>query len=386
MFVDQHESEDRALLRSTVASLAREFGYPYFSQISRSDANPTELWRALGSAGLLGVNIPERFGGGGGDMADLVVVTEEVAASGCPLMLLALSPAVCATVLVRHGTDEQRAEWLPGLADGGSIMAFAITEPEAGSNTRRIETRAQRDGDDWVITGTKHYVSHVDNCDAMLVVARTGTDEVSGNGQLSLFIVDSDAQGLHRDVIPVDIVSPDRQFTLSFDRVRVPGERLVGEVGGAMRAIFSGLNPERLGSAAVVNGISRYVLERAVDYARTRSVFGQPIGAHQAVAHPLARAWMYVTQARASTMLAADRYDAGTAGPEAANVAKYLATDAASLALDAAVQTHGGNGVAVEYGIGAMSGLVRLFRIAPVTSEMILNHTAHSVLGLPRSY
>ena len=386
MFADPLETEDRTLLRATVARLAGEFGYPYFSKVSRSGGNPTELWRALGDAGLLGVSIPERFGGGGGGLADLVVVTEEVAASGCPLMLLALSPAVCATVLVEHGTDDQRAEWLPRLADGSAIMAFAITEPEAGSNTRKIETRAHADGDDWVITGTKHYVSHVDNSDAMLLVARTGTDEETGDGQLSLFIVDSEAPGLHRDVIDVDVVSPDRQFTLSFDHVRVPGSRLVGEVGGAMRAIFSGLNPERLGSAAVVNGISRYVLDRAVDYARTRSVFGQPIGAHQAVAHPLARAWMYVTQARASTMLAVERYDTGTAGPETANVAKYLATDAASMALDAAIQTHGGNGVAVEYGIGAMSGLVRLFRIAPVTSEMILNHTAQRVLGLPRSY
>jgi alkylation response protein AidB-like acyl-CoA dehydrogenase len=386
MFVDRHEPDDRVHLRATVARLAGEFGYPYFSRISRSGGNPTELWRALGRAELLGVHIPERYGGGGGGLADLVIVTEEVAARGCPLMLLALSPAVCATVLVEHGTEDQRAEWLPGMADGTHIMAFAITEPEAGSNTRRIETRARRDGGDWVLTGSKHYVSHVDNADAMLVVARTGTDERTGDGQLSLFIVDTDAAGLHRDVIPVDIVSPDRQFALSFDGVRVPQTRLVGEVGGAMRAIFTGLNPERLGSAAVVNGISRYLLERAVEYARTRAVFGQPIGSHQAVAHPLARAWMYVTQARSSTMIAAEHYDDGTAEAEAANVAKYLATEAASLALDAAIQTHGGHGVAVEYGIGAMAGLVRLFRIAPVTSEMILNHTAHHVLGLPRSY
>lgn len=378
------EPAERSMLRATVADLAGAFGYPYFSEVSRSGGNPTELWKALADAGLVGVSIPAEHGGGGGGMEDLAVVTEEVAASGCPLMLLALSPAVCAAILAEHGSDEQRREWLPGMADGSRIMAFAITEPEAGSNTRRITMRARRDGGDWLLSGMKHYVSHVDNADAMLVVARTGED-ADGGALLSLFIVDTDAPGMSRDVIPVDIVSPERQFTLTFDDVRVPDSQRVAAEGGAMRALFTGLNPERIGSAAIVNGISRYVLDRAIDYARSRTVFSQPIGAHQAIAHPLARAWIHVAQARQSTMAAARRYD-GRAGGEAANVAKYLSTEAAEMALDAAIQTHGGHGLSVEFGIGAMSGLVRLFRIAPVTSEMVLNHTAHHVLGLPRSY
>jgi alkylation response protein AidB-like acyl-CoA dehydrogenase len=380
------ESPERRLLRSTTAALAGRFGYPYFSEVSRSGGNPTELWQALGEAGLLGVAIPERWGGGGGTLADLLVVTEEVAASGCPLMLLALSPAVCATILAEHGTDEQRRRWLPGLADGRLIMAFGITEPDAGSNTRRITTSARRDGGDWIINGTKHYVSHLDNADALLLVARTGTDPESGLAQLSLLVVPADAPGLRKDVIPVDVVSPDRQFTVFLDDVRVPGDALIGEEGGGLRAVFTGLNPERLGSAAVVTGISRYLLGRAVDYARTRVVFDQPIGAHQAIAHPLARAWMHVTSARHAMLHAADLAASGGPVGHGPNVAKYLATEAASMALDAAIQTHGGNGVSVEYGIGAMAGLVRLFRIAPVSSEMVLNHTAHHVLGLPRSY
>lgn len=378
---------DTDLLRASVRRVAEDYGLEYFMATSRQGRNPSELWRELGRAGFLGVNIPTEFGGGGRGMRELAIITEEVAAAGCPLMLLALSPAVCATILSRYGTDAQREEWLPGLASGEHIMAFGITEPDAGSNTHRIRTQAHRDGDGWVITGSKYYVSHVDNADAMLIVANLGVDEAENPTDLSLFIVPTDAPGVEHSPIEVEIVSPERQFTIHLDQTRVSDGARVGEVGAGREVLFAGLNPERIGSAAVVNGIARYALDRAARYARERSVWDVPIGAHQAIAHPLARAHVHVEMARLATDRAARLYDrhADPRGDQA-NLAKFAAAEAAELALDSAIQTHGGNGLATDYGIATMWGLVRLFRIAPVSSEMILNHIAQHTLGLPRSY
>lgn len=381
------EDAETTMLRDAVRRTVEPYGHDYFLDVSRAGGSPTELWRDLGASGFLGVGIPEEHGGGGRGVEQLAVVTEEVAASGCPLMLLALSPAVCATILAQHGSPEQQQHWLPDLASGERIMAFAITEPDAGSNAHAMRTSARRDGDDWLISGTKYYVSHVDNADALMVVARTGTDEVRDRGTLSLFLVPTDAPGLDRSLIDVEIISPERQYTLFFDDVRVPAEALVGEVDQGLRAVFSGLNPERIGSAAVVNGISRYVRDRATQYARERSVWGVPIGSHQAVAHPLARAHVEVELARLATSVAARAFDDGQDGDGSrSNIAKFAAAEAAEAMLDAAIQTHGGNGMASEYGIATMWGLVRLFRIAPVSSEMVLNHVAQHSLGLPRSY
>lgn len=381
------ESTETQLLRDAVQRVTASYGYRYFSEISRTKANPTELWSELGAAGFIGVNIPEEYGGGGRGLTELSVVTEEVAASGCPLMLLALSPAVCASILNRYGSSDQRAEWLPGLASGERIMAFAITEPDAGSNIHNIRTQARRERNAWVISGSKTFVSHVDNAKGLLVVARTDTDESNGRALLSLFIVPTDHPNLDRSLIEVDILSPERQFILHFDNVRLPADALVGEVNSGHRPLFAGLNPERIGSAAVVNGISRYLLNRAAEYARSRQVWDVPIGAHQAVAHPLARAYAYLELARLGTSRAAEMYDLNQdSRGEQANVAKLAASEAAAMTLDAAIQSHGGNGFASEYGIAAMWGLVRLFRVAPVSSEMILNHIAQHSLGLPRSY
>lgn len=381
------ESSDTTMLRDAVRSIVSPYGFEYFASTSRSGGSPTELWKELGEAGFLGVNIPETYGGGGRGMSELAVITEEVAAAGCPLMLLALSPAVCTSMITHVGSDHQKAEWLPGMASGEKIMSFAITEPDSGSNTHNIRTKAVRDGDHWVISGTKYYVSHVDNSDAMLVVARTGTLEDSGRAAMSLFIVPTDAPGLEKSLIEVDILSPERQYTVHFDEVRVPMDALLGLENEGFHPLFAGLNPERIGSAAVVNGISRYLLARACDYAREREVWGVPIGSHQGVAHPLARSFAYVEVARLAAARAAALYDSNRdPRGELANLAKLTSSEAANMTLDAAIQTHGGNGMSKEFGISALWGLVRLFRIAPVSSEMILNSIAQHSLGLPRSY
>lgn len=373
-------------LRSVVRAIADRFGHEYFVRTAREGNSPTELWENLGAAGLLGIAIEERYGGGGGTLGDLAVVTEELAAAGIPLILLALSPAVCASIIADVGTTEQKEQWLPGLAAGTTIMAFAITEPDAGSNTHRIRTSARRSGGGWRIDGAKYYVSHVDNADAMLVVARTGEPDTRARGSLSLFVVDVAAPGVGRSVIPVEVVSPERQFTVTFDDVKVAEDSLVGGAHAGLAVLFAGLNPERIGSAALLCGIGRYALNKGARYARERSVWGAPIGVHQAVAHPLARAFVDVEAARLLTARAAALCDASQPTGSAANMAKLAAADAAAHALDAAIQTHGGNGMATEYGLSTLSGLVRLFRIAPVSAEMALNHIAQHELGLPRSY
>jgi alkylation response protein AidB-like acyl-CoA dehydrogenase len=386
--VDFSEPEEHVLLREAVAKVARGFGHEYYREKAASDGRTDELWDALGELGFLGVHLPEAYGGGGGGISELAVVCEEVAAAGCPLLLILVSAAICAEVINRFGTEEQKQRWLPGLARTEK-MVFAITEPDAGSNSHNVATTARRDGDVYRVNGTKTYISGVDEAERMLVVVRTGTDESTGHAQLSLLVVDTDAPGLERQVIPVEIKAPEKQYTLFFDDVQVPADRLVGEEGDGLRQVFFGLNPERITGATIANGISRYALEKAAAYARDRQVWGVPIGSHQGVAHPLAQAKVEVELARLMTAKAAWLHDDGAdrkAAGEAANMAKYAAAEAGLHALDAAIQAHGGNGMASEYGLADLWGMVRLLRIAPVSREMVLNFVATTSLGLPKSY
>ena len=260
-----------------------------------------------------------------------------------------VSPAICGTLLSRYGTEHQRSTWLPPLASGRDKMAFAITEPDAGSNSHRISTTARRDGDEWVLTGTKYFISGADEAGAVLVVARTGTDEVSGRAQLSLFIVGSGSPGLTLAPIAMEIRAPEKQFTLFFDDVAVGADSLLGDEGEGFRQVFAGLNPERLMSAALASGIGLYALAAAAGYARERSIWGVPIGSHQGLAHPLARAKIDLELARLMAQKAAWCYDNGIDAGEPANMAKYGAAEAGLQALDQAIQTYGGNGLATEH-------------------------------------
>jgi alkylation response protein AidB-like acyl-CoA dehydrogenase len=386
--VDFAPTEEHELLRSAVSEIARSFGHDHFVARARSGEKTDELWDAIAAQGFLGVHVPEEYGGGGAGMVELAIVTEEVTAAGCPLLLIVVSAAICASLIARFGTPAQREAWLPGLA-AGEKMAFAITEPDAGSNSHNLSTRATRDGDVFRLRGTKTFISGVDEAPRMLVVTRTGTDEATGKGKLSLFVVDTDAPGLERTPISVEICAPEKQFVLFFDDVDVPADRLLGDEGEGLRQVFFGLNGERITSAALATGIGRYALERATEYARAREVWDVPIGAHQGIAHPLAAAKVDLELARLMNEKAAWNHDHGadprTAG-ETANMAKYAAAEAALACLDRAIQTHGGNGMTSEYGLADLWGLTRLLRIAPISREMILNFVAHQSLGLPRSY
>ncbi len=388
--MDFAETAEMQALRTTVAEITARFGGAYYARKAEAREPCDELWAALAKAGFVGINVPEEYGGGGGGLSELAAVCEEIAAQGCPLLLLLVSQAISAEVISRYGSVEQKQRWLPGLAAGTSKVVFAITEPDAGSNTHELATRARRDGEDWVLEGTKYYISGVDEADAVLVVARTGEergrDAATGKARLSLFVVPVDTPGLVAQPLPVGAQLPERQFTLHLDGARVGADALVGAEGDGFTQVFHGLNPERITGAALCVGVGRYALQRAAEYARTRQVWDRPIGAHQGVSHPLAKAKIETELAALMVRKAAWAHDRGLPAGEASNMAKYAAAEAALAAVDAAIQTHGGNGLSTEYGLVPLWGLARLLRIAPVTREMILNFVAQHSLGLPRSY
>jgi hypothetical protein len=379
-------TDEEVEMRRTVAAICGDFGPAYMRRQNEAGEPPTELWEALASRGFLGVNLPERYGGGGLGMAALAAVAEEIAAAGTSLLLIVVSPAIVGSILVRHGTEEQRERWLPGIAAGTTRIAFAITEPDAGSNSHQLSTAAKRVDGGYRISGQKTYISGVEDAQGILVVARLRHDD----GQLGLpilAIVDADAEGLERQHIPTALKAADRQWTLFLDDLFVPRDRVIGGEHAGLKAAFDGLNPERIMGAAVATGAGRRALQIASDYARERKVWnGVPIGAHQGISHPLAQAKIELELARLMTQKAAALYDAGAPAGEPSNMAKYAAAEASIKCVDQAIQTHGGNGFALEYGLTDMYWGVRLVRTAPVSREMILNYVAEHSLGLPRSY
>jgi alkylation response protein AidB-like acyl-CoA dehydrogenase len=381
------ESEERRALRSAVADLGKRYGGEWFQRKARSGEKSTELWDEAGKLGYLGVNVPEEYGGGGGNIGDLAAVAEELSAAGCGLLMMIVSPAICATVITRYGTDEQKRAWLPRFADGSLRMSFAITEPDAGSNAHKLTTTARHDGDGWVLSGRKVFISGVDEAEAVMVVGRT-EDAKTGRLKPALFIVPTNAPGFEYQPIEMDIISPDKQFMLFLDDVRLPADALVGSQDAALLQLFAGLNPERIMAASFAIGMGRHALGKAVAYANSRQVWSTPIGAHQGVAHPLAEAKIQLELAKVMTQKAAALYDSGDdeGAGEAANMAKYAAAEASVKAVDTAVQVHGGNGMTAEYGLGALVAASRVNRIAPVSREMILNFVAQNTLGLPKSY
>ncbi|MEU4178213.1 acyl-CoA dehydrogenase family protein [Streptomyces sp. NPDC026589] len=385
------ETEEHQALRAAVAALGKRYGRDYMTTVIREGNHTDELWAEAAKLGYLGVNLPEEYGGGGGGMAELSIVLEELGAAGSPLLMMIVSPAICGTVIARFGTAEQKRTWLPGLADGSLTMAFGITEPDAGSNSHRITTTARRDGTgpgaDWLLTGRKVFVSGVDIADATLIVGRT-EDARSGKLKPCLFIVPRDAEGFGRNQIDMELHAPEKQFELFLDDVRLPADALVGDEDAGLLQLFAGLNPERIMTAAFGIGMGRFALSKAVEYARTRQVWKAPIGSHQAIAHPLATAHIDLELSRLMMQKAARLYDEGddVGAGEAANMAKYAAGEACVKAVDQAVHTLGGNGLTREYGLASLITASRVARIAPVSREMILNYVSHQTLGLPKSY
>jgi alkylation response protein AidB-like acyl-CoA dehydrogenase len=379
-------SDEERQMREAVRGICSGFGPEYQARLHEQGESPVELWEALAEKGYLGVNLPEEWGGGGLGMSALAAVGEEISATGNSLLLIVVSPAIAGSILARHGSEEQKDRWLRGIAVGTIRVAFAITEPDAGTNSHNLQTSLERKGDTFLLRGQKTFISGVEFAHAVLVVARTRNPDGS-LGLPSLCIVDVDAPGFTRERIPMPYLGPDYQWQLFFDDVELEEDRLIGGENGGLGPIFDGLNPERIMGAAIACGAGRRALEKAARYANERVVWGVPIGTHQGLSHPLAEAKIELELARLMMQKAGALYDAGAPGAgEASNIAKYAAAEAAIRCVDQAIQTHGGNGVALEYGLTQMWWGARLTRIAPVSREMILNYVAEHSLGLPKSY
>ncbi len=381
-----NDSVEHKAIRESVAGIAARYGPQYFLRRGRAGDGIEELWKDLGAAGLLGLHLPEEYGGGGGGMAEAVVVVEELAAHGMPLLIWVISPAICGNILSHHASADMKQAWLPAIADGTKKMAFGLTEPDAGSNSHNVKTTARRTGTGWSISGAKYYISAIDQCEAVLIVAKDADHSTPDRSALSLFVVPTDSPGLTYQQIDTSIVSPDKQFSVFLDDVEVGEDALIGDAANGLRQVFDGLNPERILVGALCGGIGRYAIDKASDYAKQRQVWSTPIGAHQGISHPLAEAHIAVELSRMATVRSAELFDAGESAGEAANIAKFSASEAALKALDQAIQTHGGNGLSHEYGLSELWFVTRLMRTAPVSREMVLNFIAQTSLGLPRSY
>jgi alkylation response protein AidB-like acyl-CoA dehydrogenase len=378
--------DEEVAIRAAVADIAASYGPDYYQRQVDDGGHCAELWNTLGANGYLGVHLPEEYGGGGLGLAALALVAQETAVAGCPLLALLFSAGVTGTILDRSATDEQKTRWLPDVATGTARLSFAITEPDAGSNAHRIATTAKRAGDRYVLSGQKVFITGLESAQWLMAVARTDEGEQTGRARLSVFMVKTDSPGLSWSPIRTVMNQPDRSHQVFFDNVEVPAENMIGHENHGLAVAFTGLNTERILTSAICTGVGRYALHKAVRYANERRVWNEPIGAHQAVAHPLAAAHIHLEAAQAVTDQACQRYDTGAEVGELANMAKYLGAAAGLQALDAAISAHGGNGVTYEYQLAPYFWLVRMLNMGPVSKEMILNFVAEHSLGLPRSY
>lgn len=384
------ESDDVKLIRSAVADICSKFDDDYWMRCDQTHTFPYEFYDAMASGGWIGIAIPEQYGGGGRGVTEAAAILEEVAASGAcmngasaiHLSIFGMHPVVL------HGTDEMKEKYLPLVASGTMHVAFGITEPNAGTDTTRITTRAVRDGDTYVINGRKVWTSKALEADRILLLTRTTplADVERPTDGLTLFFVDRHAQGVEATPISKMGRNAIASCETTYDDVVVPASDRVGEEGRGFRYLLDGLNAERILVAAEALGIGRAALRAAVRYANERVVFDRPIGKNQGIAFPLAHAHAQLKAAGMMVREAAELIDEGKPCGEEANIAKYLAAEAGFYAADRAVQTHGGFGYATEYHVERYFREARLPRIAPISQELVLAYVAEHVLGLPRSH
>jgi alkylation response protein AidB-like acyl-CoA dehydrogenase len=366
--------------QKAIAELAFELGARFADRRFDDHAASLEQWGALSEVGLTGLSLPEQHGGAGG-MLELCLASERLAAGGYPAGKLVISTAIAGTIVARHGSAEQRAAWLPGIADGTGRFCFAFTEPGAGSNANRLATTVVRRDGGWQLNGQKTYISALESSEWMIVVARA-PDE----GGLAVLVLPTPCDRVTATRVEVEAPAFEHQWSVWFDEVPVPDDAFLGAPGGGAAVLFDGLNPERLVIASQAVGIGRWCLARATAYAREREVFGAPIGSHQAVQHPLAEALVRLEGAWSLVDAAARLHDEGGQAGVAASVAKVAACDAGLYAADRALQAFGGSGFTDETLMLQRFVYMRLLQTVPVTRELALNHLATAGLGLPRSY
>jgi alkylation response protein AidB-like acyl-CoA dehydrogenase len=382
-------TEQQELIRKEVGALARSFSPDYWLEKDRKAEYPWEFVRAFAAGGWLGMIVPEEYGGSGLGVTEAAILLHEVCAAGAgtsgasPIHFYLFPPLP----LVKHGSAALKQRALPRIATGEIVMSFGVTEPNAGSDTSRIQTRAERRGDRFVVDGRKVWNTNARQATHILLLARTAPrDPAAPLRGLTLFFADFDrARITVREIEKLGRAAVDSN-EIFIDGLEVPAEHVVGEVGSGFYHLLDSLNPERIMTAIEAVGIGRSALERAVQYARQRVVFERPIGQNQAIAHPLAAAWAKLEAADAMCWKAAWLYDHGRPCGAEANTAKLLAAEAGFEACDTALQTLGGYGYAKEFHIERLWREVRLYKIAPVSQQMVLNYLSERVLGLPRSY
>ncbi|WP_342106589.1 acyl-CoA dehydrogenase family protein [Methylobacterium sp. SI9] len=376
-------------IREAVAKLCAGFPGPYWRALDREMAYPTEFVNALTESGYLSVLIPEEYGGSGLPLSAAAAILEEVQRAGCNGGACHAQMYTMGTLL-RHGSEAQKAEYLPGIAEGRlRLQAFGVTEPTSGTDTGSLKTTARREGDHYVVNGQKIWTSRAEYSDLMLLLARTTprTEGMKRTDGLSVLLVDMrEARGNGLTIRPIRTMMNHATTEVFFDNLRVPVENLIGEEGRGFRYILSGMNAERILIAAECIGDAKWFIDRAKTYAGERSVFGRPIGANQGVQFPIARAYANMRAAELMVREALALYEGGANPGAEANMAKMLAADASFEAANACIQTHGGFGFAEEYDVERKFRETRLYQVAPISTNLILAYLSEHVLGLPRSY
>jgi alkylation response protein AidB-like acyl-CoA dehydrogenase len=382
-------TEPQEMIRKEVAALARSFPPEYWLDKDRRGEYPWEFVKVFAAGGWLGIVVPEAYGGSGLGVTEAAILLHEICAAGAgttgasPIHFYVFPPMP----VIKHGSEALKRRVLPAIARGDIVMSFGVTEPNAGTDTSRIETRAERQAGGFVVHGRKVWNTNARQATHILLLARTAPrDPARPLDGLTLFFTAFDRTRITvREIEKMGRHAVDSN-EIFIDGLEVPDEDVVGEVGRGFYHLLDSLNPERILTAIEAVGIGRAALERAALYARERVVFGRPIGQNQAVAHPLALAWAKLESAELLAMKAAWLYDHGRPCGAEANAAKVLAADAGFEACDVAVQTHGGYGYAREFHVERLFREVRLYKIAPISQQMALNYLAERVLGLPKSY
>jgi hypothetical protein len=383
------EAVDLAPIRGAVRALCANFPGAYWRALDRERAYPTEFVTALTKAGFLAALIPEQYGGSGLPMSAAAAILDEIHASGCNGAACHAQMYTMGTVL-RHGSAEQKERYLPAIARGElRLQAFGVTEPTSGTDTLGLRTTASRDGNHYIVNGQKIWTSRAEHSDLMLLLARTAPREqaASRTAGLSVFLVDMRAvKGKGLTIRPIRTMMNHGTTEVFFENMRVPADSLIGNEGEGFRYILSGMNAERILIAGESIGDAKWFIGKATAYARERAVFGRPIGQNQGVQFPIARAYMAMRAAELMVREAAALYEAGRDCGAEANMAKQLAAEASWEAADMCVQTHGGFGFAEEFDVERKFREARLYRVAPISTNLVLSYLAEHVLGLPRSY
>ena len=383
------EAETYPEIRESVRRLCADFPGSYWQAKDRDRAYPTEFVRTLTEAGFLSVLIPEEYGGSGLGLGAATAILEEIHRSGCNGGACHAQMYVMGTLL-KHGSDAQKAQYLPAVASGElRLQAFGVTEPTSGTDTTRIRTFARKDGDDYIVSGQKIWISRAEHSDLMVLLVRTTPREdcAKSSDGMSVLLVDMrDAVGNGLTIRPIRTMLNHATTELFFDDLRVPAANLIGEEGKGFRYILSGMNAERILIAAECIGDGRFFIDKASAYATERQVFGRAIGENQGIQFPIARAYVQLTAASLMVDKAAALFDADEPCGTEANMAKMLASEASWYAADQCLQTHGGFGFAEEYDIERKFRETRLYQVAPISTNLILSHVATHALKMPKSF